>query len=819
MIGPKFYAWDKDGNPLAFGKLYTYKARTNVPKDTYQSEDQVVKNTNPVILNGEGYANVYLDGSYKMVLKDADENEIWSADPVTAQSGEEWVHCHSATYLSSTSFKIAGNVTDRYVLNRRVRIDNNTTSYSFSSITASVFAGGETTITIQDPVVAVGIIGVCASIITDESTDLVGIQERSIETLKRNRYTTNFSTLALAVASADTLRQFSDGTEEGSSVVLIKDRANTFFDNVPEGTVVANSHSIIDCVGIPSLSLVARIGAFCSIAALGSVGDGVANETALFAVADTYTSTTFDLLGLIYVVDTLPSGDYTNGQFIVGNNWYQKPSNDSHEYAKAQFNLKRDYSDSRYTSEMVPALENGTVILGDSISHGAYQGALYDNGWVNLFKRMVNAENGHSVDGSYGLIPLLSWNQPENNNTVDLASIAFTNNPTSVTSIEGETLLNSLAFEVTTTATVKSTLPTFQATVRVWYVQHTGGGTLEVFVNGVSVTTQDTAGSLNLAANITVPMTDNGLGLHVIEVKASVGTVTFSGFGYENAVNAVNNFSQSGRKLLDATELGLKQLCTTGNLVVALGHNDVGVVDGNPTNEALFTANINHIINYCLRYNTNVVVPDFCWFTPVSSYVRQELKRLALATSGVYVDFPSLLTRDYRNKSEFSASFLLVDTMHYWQDGSHPNELGGQFIAETIAKAVGLGCTTKNEALLFHDFPMPLRLEGTSLKNRFTASPNLTTFRRNGNVYTYNIRTTKVVAGGGVPIGVYPINVTGLLPIAETSNGNMHAVGDLKLADGSNISNFSVDQQGLITIYVNQVFLGNQEFTFTRMWK
>ena len=76
MIGPKFYAWGRDGLPLAFGKLYTYKARTNAPKDTYQSEDGIVANTNPVILNGEGYANVYLDGSYKVVLKDSDDNEI-----------------------------------------------------------------------------------------------------------------------------------------------------------------------------------------------------------------------------------------------------------------------------------------------------------------------------------------------------------------------------------------------------------------------------------------------------------------------------------------------------------------------------------------------------------------------------------------------------------------------------------------------------------------------------------------------------------------------------------------------------------------------
>jgi len=169
MIGPKFYAWDKNGKPLAFGKLYTYQARTNVPKDTYQSEDQVVSNTNPVILNGEGYANVYLSGSYKMVLKDSDENEIWSSDPVTSAQAEEWVNCLSATYVSSTVFKLTGNFTTEYEAGKRVRIDNNTASYSYSTISSSVFAGGETTVTIDEPIITTGIVQSCVSITSPNS--------------------------------------------------------------------------------------------------------------------------------------------------------------------------------------------------------------------------------------------------------------------------------------------------------------------------------------------------------------------------------------------------------------------------------------------------------------------------------------------------------------------------------------------------------------------------------------------------------------------------------------------------------------------------
>lgn len=174
MIGPKFYAWDKNGKPLAFGKLYTYQARTNTPKPTYQSEDQQVENSNPVILNGEGYANVYLSGSYKMVLKDSDENEIWSSDPVTASELSEWGNCVAPIYLTPTQFKVAGNFTDTYDKGRRVRVNNNTANYSYSTIDSSVFAGGETTVVLLDPVVTTGVIEICSSTIGVNSAPFVG---------------------------------------------------------------------------------------------------------------------------------------------------------------------------------------------------------------------------------------------------------------------------------------------------------------------------------------------------------------------------------------------------------------------------------------------------------------------------------------------------------------------------------------------------------------------------------------------------------------------------------------------------------------------
>lgn len=169
IIGPKFYAWDRNGKPLAFGKVYTYQARTNTPRSTFQSEDAAVENTNPVVLNGEGYANIYLDGSYKIVVKDKDDNEIWTADPVSASGGEEWVNCMTATYLTSTTFKITGNVTDTFEAGRRVRVNNNAATYSYSTIESAVFAGPDTTITLNSEAVTTGLTNVCTSIIGNQS--------------------------------------------------------------------------------------------------------------------------------------------------------------------------------------------------------------------------------------------------------------------------------------------------------------------------------------------------------------------------------------------------------------------------------------------------------------------------------------------------------------------------------------------------------------------------------------------------------------------------------------------------------------------------
>ena len=83
IINPQiFHTSTKDF--LVGGKIYSYIADSLTPKDTYQtveeSKKQINPNTNPVILDSRGRARIVTDGPTKLVLKDKDDNEIWTVN-------------------------------------------------------------------------------------------------------------------------------------------------------------------------------------------------------------------------------------------------------------------------------------------------------------------------------------------------------------------------------------------------------------------------------------------------------------------------------------------------------------------------------------------------------------------------------------------------------------------------------------------------------------------------------------------------------------------------------------------------------------------
>jgi hypothetical protein len=78
--GKQQYFNPTSGRPLAGGLLYTYAAGTSTLKTTWQDSDGTVPNTNPIILDSTGSALVYWDGAYKVVLKDAQGNTVYTVD-------------------------------------------------------------------------------------------------------------------------------------------------------------------------------------------------------------------------------------------------------------------------------------------------------------------------------------------------------------------------------------------------------------------------------------------------------------------------------------------------------------------------------------------------------------------------------------------------------------------------------------------------------------------------------------------------------------------------------------------------------------------
>jgi hypothetical protein len=85
---PKMQFFTAAGIPLVGGKLFTYASGTTVPLATYTTSAATTENTNPVILDSRGEANVWFGPSrYTLVLKDSLDNLIWTVSGVNSVLG------------------------------------------------------------------------------------------------------------------------------------------------------------------------------------------------------------------------------------------------------------------------------------------------------------------------------------------------------------------------------------------------------------------------------------------------------------------------------------------------------------------------------------------------------------------------------------------------------------------------------------------------------------------------------------------------------------------------------------------------------------
>ena len=69
--------------PSSGSKLYFYAAGTTTPKDTHTTKAASTANSNPLVSDSKGvFPDIFISGSYKVILKDKNNVQKWEADPV-----------------------------------------------------------------------------------------------------------------------------------------------------------------------------------------------------------------------------------------------------------------------------------------------------------------------------------------------------------------------------------------------------------------------------------------------------------------------------------------------------------------------------------------------------------------------------------------------------------------------------------------------------------------------------------------------------------------------------------------------------------------
>lgn len=407
-------------------------------------------------------------------------------------------------------------------------------------------------------------------------------------------------------------------------------------------------------------------------------------------------------------------------------------------------------------------------LLGDSISHGAFANELYWNGYTQLLRRMLNIEFGKANWGFVSILDKLgSTGDPDNKWSQDVHAVTVngtwdTLSAGGTTDGGGSALMNGYARRsLNAGASIDIVVPIYTKFFNVWYDRQDGHGDFEIYVNGVLKATQSTdagggaSGGYFWSSNINLE--DAGQGSCNIELRVvGNGFVTIMGVSYVNDFTDIqfNNFSQSGRRLRWCDEEVIQNAITGAtDFILALGHNDEGTANSDPAYAAEFTQRIDWIIQYANSAGTKVYLLDFNWTRPKTNYVRAELIRANKAiNNSTLISFPEFFNVD----GSVPSSTYLINTLKLFKDGSHPSIRGHQFMAEVIAKTMGLSCSSKEDANRSDLMWIPFDLSAVdSIENVFKTNWDLiSAWRINGS--SLEMRGyIQLIGGGDIPPGTY----------------------------------------------------------------
>lgn len=157
--------FDDNGNFLAGGLIWSYAAGTTTPQAVYTDSTAATAWPNPITLDarGESGGEIWLaaGSSYKFVLESAPEygqthgeqisvfDEVTGVnDTVTIPSTNNWIEfAGTPTYISGTSFSVAGDQRSTFQVDRRLKSVNSGGTI-YSSILSRSYAAGATTVTV-----------------------------------------------------------------------------------------------------------------------------------------------------------------------------------------------------------------------------------------------------------------------------------------------------------------------------------------------------------------------------------------------------------------------------------------------------------------------------------------------------------------------------------------------------------------------------------------------------------------------------------------------------------------------------------------------
>lgn len=227
---------DLNNVPLAGGKLYSYNAGTNTPLATYSDQGASSPNTNPVVLDSGGGANVWITNvGYKLVLQDANGVTQWSVDNVYLIEPNAVGSGQLANGAVGTTQLADGAVTTGKVQTAAIT----TALLAAGAITTGTIAAGAVTFACLDPALDLSQLASSIEVVFRRSNDLSGARLQTVPQFPWTSPIQQANPLTLPTGNGNGCSWSADGRffavcHTASPFITIYERSAGIFNKLPD---------------------------------------------------------------------------------------------------------------------------------------------------------------------------------------------------------------------------------------------------------------------------------------------------------------------------------------------------------------------------------------------------------------------------------------------------------------------------------------------------------------------------------------------------------------------------------------------------------